>query len=407
MSETMNHEPVSFRMSRRRYLAATILSSGFLSRDWLTSGSVAAAEIRSPAKQNLLVRSAEPYNAEPALDRLTNSFVTPIDQFYVRSHGSQPELDLESYRLTIDGLVERPVTLTLAELRERFPRAKTTATLTCAGNRRTDFYAEKKVPGVPWEAGAIGNAEWSGVRLADVLKFCGMKSDAKHVWFAGLDQIAVNGASVEFGGSIPLETLHGLAPNAAAHPLLADRMNEQPLLPEHGYPLRALAPGFIGARSVKWLGKITVSDQPSTNHYLARAYRVITENTPEAIAAASPIYEYVTNSAITQIVPGKSAGQFEIRGYALAAGHAGNRLKVISVKCDQWKDWKDVEIVSPIRDFCWVLWSAKLTLPAEATTIQVKATDTEGYTQPVRTPWNAHGYQYNGWQTVPLPKPTA
>lgn len=389
-------------INRRDLLAAALVGTGMLG---LTRSTASAyfAEARSAAKQKLLVRSETPFNAEPALEPLVTSFVTPVENFYVRSHGSQPTIDLAQYRLTVEGLVERPATFSLAELIERFPRASTTATLTCAGNRRTEFAAEKKVPGVPWEAGAIGNAEWSGVRLTDVLKHCGLKSDAKHVWFEGLDQIAVNETKTAFGGSISLDALNAIG-KAGSPPLLADRMNGQALLPEHGFPLRTLVPGFIGARSVKWLGKIVVSDQPSQNHYLARAYKVVTENTPAIVAAASPIYEYVINSATCQITPGKQSGEYTLRGYALAGGQTGNRIKSISVKCDQWQDWKEVEVVSPVRDFCWVLWSAKVQLPGDAKSIQVRATDTVGNIQPSRTPWNAHGYQYNGWQTVSLPK---
>ena len=390
------------RLNRRQYLAATVVAAGALNSRGLFQDAV-FGETPSPEKLKLIVRSATPYNAEPALDQLVSSFITPVNQFYVRSHGSQPEIDPKAYRLTIEGLVERPVTLTLGEIVEKFPRTNVTATLTCAGNRRTEFYAEKKVPGVPWESGAIGNAEWSGVRLADVLKSCGLKPEAKHIWFEGLDQIKVQDGNTAFGGSIPISQLSHPS-SKTAPPLLADKMNGQPLLTEHGFPIRTVVPGLIGARSVKWLGKITVSDQTSPNHYLARTYKIVTENTPEMVAKAEPIYEYLTNSAICQITAGKAKGDFEIRGYALAGGSPDNRLKAVSIKCDQWTDWKDVEFVSPLRDFCWVLWSTKVSLPANATSIQVRATDTSGYTQPVRTPWNAHGYQYNGWHTIQLPK---
>ena len=398
----MSHSLTSFPMTRRRCIVATILSVGAIDQPW-SLAPLNGAELRSAEKQKLLVRSQNPYNAEPDLEQLNRSYMTPVDAFYVRSHGSQPALSLKDYRLTIDGLVDQPKSLTVEELTSRFTRVSTTATLTCAGNRRTEFYAEKKVPGVAWEAGAIGNAEWSGVLLSDVLKSCGIQPSAKHVWFEGLDEITVNDAKVSFGGSISLDLCNG-EKNSPSQPLLVDRMNGKSLLPEHGFPLRTLVPGLIGARSVKWLGKITVSDKPSSNHYLARAYKVVTENTPEKVAAADPIYEYVTNSAICRVAMAAEKGVYELRGYALAGGRPGNRIKTISVKCEQWKEWKDVEISSPVRDFCWVLWSAKLSLPPEARSIQVRAIDELGFTQPVRTPWNAHGYQYNGWHSVQLPQ---
>ncbi|MEI8021251.1 MAG: molybdopterin-dependent oxidoreductase, partial [Schlesneria sp.] len=152
----------------------------------------------------LIARQTTPFNGEPPLNKLVENWITPVDSFFVRSHGNVPEIARTDLKLTIDGMVEKPLTFTVAELMERFPKAKTTATLTCAGNRRSEFAAIKKVGGIQWEAGAIGNAEWQGIRLADVLKFVGVKAEAKHVWFEGRDEVVEKNVTFSFGGSIPL-----------------------------------------------------------------------------------------------------------------------------------------------------------------------------------------------------------
>ena len=226
-----------------------------------------------------------------------------------------------------------------------------------------------------WHAGAIGNAEWSGVNLADVLKSAGLKTEANHVWFEGLDDVKDGDEMISFGGSIPLEkamTGTRFTPGA----LLAHTMNDQPLPKEHGAPLRGLVPGYIGARSVKWLGKITVSDRPSPNHFLEKAYKVITEGTPEEIESTDPIYQYVLNSAIGDWKASKQ--QLLVQGYALPAGSPENLIRRVEVSIDDGKTWKPARLSSPQREFCWASgkpnspgtpsarprWSGLLTPPA-------------------------------------------
>ena len=115
--------------------------------------------------------------------------------------------------------------------------------------------------------------------------------------------------------------------------MLATRMNGRVLLPEHGFPLRTVVPGFIGARSVKWLGRITLSDRPSPNYFVARSYKVIAEDTPAALAAATPIYEQTLNSMICSPAEGAavSGDRLTVKGFAMAAGHAGRSIKLVEV----------------------------------------------------------------------------
>ena len=303
-------------------------------------------------ESGLIVRTETPYNAETALAKLNERWLTPTSSFFVRSHGNVPKLEQKGFTLTLEGLVNQPRQLSLAELTERFELASVTATLTCSGNRRTEFNRVKKVPGVQWDAGAIGNAEWRGVRLSEVLKRVGVQPGAKHVWFEGLDQITEKGETFPFGGSIPLEK--AMSDTAAAPGcLLATLMNGKPLTPEHGFPLRTIVPGFIGARSVKWLSRITVSDQPSPNHYLAHAYKLITEDTPQAVHDAAPIYEYPLNSIICSPSPqaAVAGAALTVKGIALPSGRIGQAIKRVEVSTDAGETWHPAKVTSPVREF--------------------------------------------------------
>ncbi|MEA2123578.1 MAG: sulfite oxidase, partial [Solirubrobacteraceae bacterium] len=215
----------------------------------------------------LRVHTREPLNAEASPELLLEPGPTPVDAFFVRSHGKVPRIDPRTYRLRIDGLVDEPAELTLTALQERFLVDTITATLQCAGNRRTALLRVRDVPGeVPWDVGAIGTADWTGVALADVLYTLGVRAEASHVCFLGADTCLTAGE--RFGGSIPIEK--------ARRPevLLAWAMNGAPLEPDHGGPLRVVVPGYIGARSVKWVQQITLTDRPSTAYHQRAAYRL-------------------------------------------------------------------------------------------------------------------------------------
>ena len=387
-------------ISRRDLLtrgAAGVLAVTFGPR--VTQFQVSAQQ---PNANALITRQASPFNAEPPLPALIENWITPVDSFYVRSHGDIPVVEAKDLTLSIDGLVEKPLSFTLAELVERFPAAKTTATLTCAGNRRAEFAATKKVGGVQWNAGAIGNAEWQGVRLADVLKLAGVKSEARHVWFEGRDQVTEKSVTFPFGGSIPIEKALDSAATGAT--LLANRMNGQPLTPAHGFPLRNIVPGYIGARSVKWLHKITVAERPSPNHFVADVYKLVPEDNAELIAKTSPIYEFLLNSAICLPTSDTApAGErITVKGFALTNGVVGRSVEKVVVSADGGMTWKTAKVTSRQSDFCWIFWSVELPLSKDSDRLLVRATDSSGETQPRECPWNYKGYQFNGWHSVKL-----
>src|SRR5262245_47151579 len=345
-----------------------------------------------PPGKRLIVRSAKPLNAEPAIEDLVADWITPVERFYVRNHGATPAVDADAFRLSVEGLVEKPLKLTVTELAERFPAAKATVTLTCAGNRRSEFQGPK-IAGVAWGAGAIGNAAWSGISLAALIRHAGIREGAKHIWFEGADEIVDKTDKYPFGGSVPLDK--ALAGNdRIASALLATKMNDKPLTAEHGFPLRGVVPGNIGARSVKWLKKIVVSDRPSPNHYLAAAYKVIDEETPAALAAAAPIYEYAVNSVIAAPAPATTVtpGKVKVQGFARPGGATGSTLKSIEVSSDGAESWIAAKVTSPVKDFCWVLWSAEIDVTPKTERLLVRAADSTGKSQPREMPWNAKGY---------------
>jgi sulfite oxidase len=222
-----------FAPHRRQFLQTAAALAAAAGAPW----PLWAAEDSLPAGKDLIVRTAMPFNAEPELAALVAESITPVKHFYVRNHAAVPKLDEREFKLRVEGLVNKTLSLTLADLK-RLPEQSAEATLTCAGNRRAEMSEIKPVAGVQWDAGAIGHANWSGALLASVLQMAEVQPGAKHVWFDGLDEIKEKDGSIApFGGSIPLE--RALAKERPA--LLAHEMNGQP----HPH-FRGVAQFFIG-----------------------------------------------------------------------------------------------------------------------------------------------------------------
>lgn len=353
--------------------------------------------VRKPGQ---IVHSEAPFNAEPPLDKLHQSFLTPAENFYVRSHGDIPDLDANAYRLTVGGMVQSELDVSLSELIDRFPERSVVATMQCAGNRRADLHRHRPVSGDPWEPGAIGNARWSGVALRDVLSAAGVEIESDlHVAFESHDVVEQGGKRFRFGVSIPMEK--ALEPDT----LLATHMNGAPLEAEHGKPLRLVVPGFAGVRSPKWLTSITVQDVPSDNPMQAEDYKLFPPHLSEETADpddALTIEALPINAAICEPAAGATlrAGKTTIRGYAVACDRV---IRRVDVSADGGESWLQAELIGDQdAPYAWTFWSADLDLTAGDHTLAVRAWDAAGQTQPSHPEdvWNFKGYLGSCWHRV-------
>lgn len=349
----------------------------------------------------MTVHAAEPLNIETPLSRLGKSFATVNELFFVRNHGGVPEVDGEDYRLDVSGLVERPARLSLEEIKAEFPSRTTTAAIYCAGNRRAGLVGVAPIPDeTPWGAGAVGNARWKGVSLAEVLAAAGVGDGVRHVAFSGLDRVGVGGEeSGVFGGSIPIEK--ATDPNV----LLAYEMNGEPLWPEHGFPLRVVVPGYIGARSVKWLSGIELRESPSESPFQAREYRLFPlgfETAPEDPSAGFALGEVPVNAVICAPEDGEElrAGPVVVRGYAIAGGE--RIVERVDLSADGGETWNQASLFEDVLPGAWRLWAASIGLSSGRHHIVVRAFDSASDTQPEdpKSAWNPKGYLNNARHSV-------
>jgi sulfite oxidase len=344
-------------------------------------------------RDDMVVHETEPYNAEPPPDQLAGRLLTPVESFYSRNHGSVPDLDPRAWRLTVDGLVDRPLTLSLAELQASYATHRLTATLQCAGNRRAGFVRIRDIPGEdPWGSGATSTAEWTGVRLADVLRSAGVRDGAEHVAFAAPDRAEDATPPQPYGGSIEL------AKALAGEVLLAWAMNGEPLAPAHGAPVRVVVPGFIGARSVKWLQRVTVQREPSGNYFQAVAYRLPAAGGGPDVSLG-PI---AINCDILRPADGAAvaAGPVEFSGYALPGD--GADITEVEVSADGGTTWVAAELDGSGGRWSWCLWRTTLELAPGTCEIVARARDTAGGQQPESAEqiWNPKGYVNNSWARI-------
>ncbi|HET6595903.1 MAG TPA: molybdopterin-dependent oxidoreductase [Anaerolineales bacterium] len=351
---------------------------------------------------DFVVRQTYPFNAGPPPRLLSQSYITPTNLFFVRSHGDVPEVDVHSYRLQIGGRVLRPLSLSLREVQNNFARVDVSATLQCAGNRRAELMALESIPKeLGWGVEAISHAVWSGVRLRDLLAEAGLERETDsslHVEFGGLDQVERNHRQFRYGGSVPLGK--ALAPEV----LLVYEMNGEPLTSVHGFPLRAIVPGYIGARSVKWLDQITVQNEPSRNYFQRHAYRLFAPHTrPETVEWEDGVMlgEMNVTSVIcshdeSERVP---PGLVTVQGYALA----GERdIARVDVSCDGGLTWAQAELFHDTDCWAWTFWRANFRLSPGNYQLVVRAMDTAANTQPqdISQVWNFKGYMNNAWHRV-------
>ncbi|WP_238009297.1 sulfite oxidase [Dactylosporangium sp. AC04546] len=346
-------------------------------------------------RNDMIVYETEPFNAEPPPTALAGQPLTPIDTFYSRNHGPTPDIDASTWRLHVDGLVDRQLDLSLAELRQ-LPVQTVVATLECAGNRRAELNAVRPISGQePWGPATISTAEWTGVRLADVLAAARPRAGAAHIAFAAPD-IARNASPPQpYGASIPLSKA------SSGEVLLAWSMNGRPLPRVHGGPVRVVVPGYIGARSVKWVHRITAQPEPSDNYFQATAYRLLPSDGIRGPGRGIPLGPAILNAAI--LAPGNgaavAAGPTSVTGYAFSGEHTVAR---VDVSPDGGQTWSQATLAQPASPWTWQLWHTTLSLPGGPALITARAWDDTGATQPEQpaTVWNPEGYANTAWPRV-------
>ena len=335
----------------------------------------------------LQIRSQAPFNAEAPLSVL-QVVPTPTPLFYVRCNFDVPQIDPADWRLRVDGAVARPRELTFQDLHQ-YESKESLVLLECAGNGRK--HMRPTPSGVAWDLGAVGTARFRGVRLADVLADSGCDRSAVEVVFTGADSGAVApGRVINFERSLPLSV--ALDENV----LLATHMNDAPLTPEHGFPVRLLVPSWYGVASVKWLVAIHVSETAFTGHFQRERYVYLQD---PHVPDGTPVRDMRVRALITS--PAHSArveaGEREIRGIAWS-GRAG--IAAVDVSCDDGASWLQAAVDSPATvaaPSTWrIAWKA---LPGKHR-ILARATDKLGNTQPLDSIYNQLGYGNNAAHAI-------
>lgn len=353
-------------------------------------------------RPDMIVHEEEPFNAETGLAALAEDVVTATDAFYVRGHGAVPEIDPAAWRLHVYGAVERELVLSLGTLREALREREVTATLQCAGNRRAGLIAVRDIPGeAPWGPGATGTATWTGVALGDVLALAGPHGG--HVGLEGADVSSEAKPAQLFGGSIPLEK--------ACRPevLLAWAMNGEPLPVVHGAPLRVVVPGYIGARSVKWLERIEVRSEPWHGYFQHVVYRLLPEDGIPGPGLGMPLGLVALNADVLSPADGDTvaAGPVEVRGYAFAGGE--RHVARVDVSVDGGACWSQAQLLEDLGPWAWRHWQFTVDLPPGHHEILVRAWDSSAATQPEDEAalWNPKGYVNNARPRIRVRAATA
>ena len=353
------------------------------------------------AKDGLTLLNDRPINAETP-PHLLDDAVTPNKRHFVRNNGLLPEMALDmdpsGWTLTVDGEVDSPLTLTLDDLRSKFEVVRLKLQLECGGNGRAAFNPPAK--GNQWTLGAVGNAEWTGVRYRDVLKAAGVKDKVIYTAHYGMDgHLSGDPEKLPISRGVPIEK--AMDP----HSLIAFEMNGQPIPALHGFPARTICPGWPGSTSQKWLRRIqlreVVHDGPKMTgtSYRVPGYPVApgtkVDKKDFQIIQSMPVKSLITSPQTNQAVAGR---ELEVRGHAWAGDRT---VSALHVSHDFGATWQQAELDPPPYPYAWQQWRAKLSFPqAGYYEVWARATDSEGVMQPFAINWNPKGYLNNSMHRI-------
>lgn len=381
-------------MNRRAFLRGSALATGayFVRVPKLAW----ADEPAVPVEATLYELTSRPANYEAVRSTFTMR-ITPLERFYIRNHFDLPVGNPadwpKTWKLEVRGLVGKPLSLTLADL-EKHKQTTVEAVLQCAGNGRGQF--RPRVPGVQWRWGAMGNAEWTGVRLADILADAGVAKTARHVQVQGAEKPTLEQTPAFIRG-IPLAK--------AMHPdtLIALKMNGQPLSPQHGYPARLVVPGWVGDDWMKWLSTIELRADEPKGFFYETGYRF--PATPGAPGAAvppeqmKPMTKLVVKSQLGSIADGDvlAPGKQELVGVAFSGE---SRIKKVDVTLDGGATWQPAKL--DVHDSAYGFRLFRFGFDATPGKLKIgsRATDATGAVQPVDPVWNPSGYLFNAIELV-------
>ncbi|AVZ76261.1 sulfite oxidase [Streptomyces lunaelactis] len=373
-----------------------LLAAAPVAAQFAAAAPAAAAPAPAPAARGI-VKSLPPElftirgtNAETNFAALRSSGLdTPADRFFVRNHTSTPVLSESDWKLTVWGSGlhgRRPVEFSYGRLRS-LPSVTRTVLVECAGNGR-NFYATQQgetVSGTPWTLGAIGAARWRGVRLRDVLHEAGISSSAVDVMPRGLDEEFISGGVNHGRVRRPLPVAKALD-----DVILAYEMNGEPLPYDHGYPVRAIVPAWIGIASIKWLGDIEVSDTPLSSPWTTDFYRLFGDAYPPG--GSTPLSRQTVKSAF-ELPIGANLEAGEHHRLTGRAWSAAAPVRHVEISTDGGAHWHRARLRDTPRRDSWVRWTAdwhpRRTGPAQ---LLARTTDRAGNTQPGRTVHNTQGY---------------
>ena len=335
-----------------------------------------------------IVRGEAPLNLEMPFGK-QSGFLTPTESFYVRTHFPIPSIDRNAWWLYVEGEVKNPFNINYEQLLE-LETVTIPTTLECAGNNRN--FLEPKVKGVQWGLGAVGTAEWTGVPLSILLDRAGVKPSACEVILEGADHGMLEDpksppGELNFARSIPFQK--------AQQTILAYKMNGTDLPAEHGFPVRAVVPGWYGMASVKWLQRIIVTGEPFTGYYQTIDYAYWERR--EAIAELTPLTNMQVKAQISKpsqgdIVPANCS--MRVHG---AAWTSDGKIAKVELSTDGGSTWSEAKLLGEPKPNAWQLWEFNWRTPAAAgkQTLIARATDSFGRTQPSQRDRDRGNYMIN------------
>ena len=361
----------------------------------------AAATARSPAHAAAAQPVLKPTPPDSFIDFGSNKemrwdamygrgYLVPNELFFVRNHTRTPAIEVKQWRLRVEGSgVGRSLELGYDDL-VALPSVSVVRYVECAGNGRSFFEASygKKAQGTQWKLGAVGVAEWTGVPLRELLERAGVKKTARDVMPEGLDDLKVR-RPMSLDKALEEDTLVVYA------------MNGQSLPPDHGYPARVLAPGWIGVANIKWVGRIQVSEEPLFSQWNTDSYVMIGPDYKPGAPAKGPVLSLQAMKSALELSWGNeiAAGRRLLRGRSWSPN---GKIERVEYSFDQGKSWQRARLREPNIGKAWVRWDAEWEARPGQYTIRVRAADERGNAQPERVPFNEQGYLYGAVVDHPI-----